>query len=138
MGQKVCGAVEWQRKLAQLSTKCKNCGTGERKSLLRKIASTVCSPPPAFGRIGLRNLDRASFDKYVEEGAYESAAFQLIAPRMGYMVSKSPAGQQIATVSLPGLVDEFSLQADELCLSLAGAIAGAVSQIEVEPQNSMH
>lgn len=97
--------------------------------MLRRIFGLInIAPSPSFLG-GIAQPDAAMFEAWVSLGATTSAAEALIGDDAGYMLSRDSDGHYLASVILPGRIEETTASADTAALALVGALALALLEV---------
>ncbi|MCW1402101.1 hypothetical protein OKA06_07090 [Novosphingobium sp. MW5] len=116
----------WFDALGELALTSAGSFPDEEARLLRQLYHLVANAPsPAF-LAGVVQPDIAQFEASVGIGATESAALSLLGEDAGYMLSRGSGGQHLASVILPGRMEEATAGADSAALAIAGALAIAL------------
>ena len=97
--------------------------------MLRRIFALIEQAPSPSFLAGINQPDAALFEAWVSLGATTSAAASLIGEYAGYMLSRDADGNYLASVILPGRVDETTAGADTAALAIVGALALALHEV---------
>jgi len=116
---------------AQLASTAQACATAdafEQADILNQAWKAIVELPVELRQVFLPGFPSAGrFAQLLTASAHETAAIELLGNGLGYIASRSPDGNHIATVSGPGGA-EFTEVADTLAL---GLVAGLVKLLQV-------
>ncbi|MFM5930491.1 MAG: hypothetical protein ACKOPQ_06250 [Novosphingobium sp.] len=96
---------------------------------LREAFGLIHAAPAASLLAGVAVPDRAGFEFLVQAGAAESAALSLLGGDAGFMLSRGPEGRFLASVILPGRLEESSAGAETAALALMAALAVGLQDV---------
>lgn len=119
----------WFDALGELALTCAGSFPDEEARLLRQLYHLVANAPSPGFLAGVVQPDIAQFEASVGIGAMESAALSLLGDDAGYMLSRGSGGQHLASIILPGRVEEATAGADTAALAIVGALAMALQDV---------
>lgn len=119
----------WFDALGELAIACAGAFAEDEGALLRRLHGLIERAPSPVFLEGIVPTDPALFDAMVSLGAATSAALSLIGEDAGYMLSRDSAGQYLASVMLPGRLEEATTGADSAALAIVGALAIALHDV---------
>ncbi|MFM5908806.1 MAG: hypothetical protein ACKOPO_14655 [Novosphingobium sp.] len=123
----------WFDGLRDLALACSGSFAEEEARRLREAFALLQAAPSADLLAGIDLPDSASFEFLVHAGAAESAALMLIGPEAGFMLSRGPEGRFLASVFLPGRLEESSAGAETAALALLAALAVGLQDAAMSP-----
>lgn len=126
----------WFDALAELALSCAGSFPDDEARLLRRLYNLVANAPSPGFIAGVAQPDIAQFEASVCIGATESAALSLLGDDAGFMLSRGAGGQYLASVILPGRVEEATAGADSAALAITAALAMALQ--DVLPLSTSH
>ncbi|MDE1915781.1 MAG: hypothetical protein KGJ57_05660 [Sphingomonadales bacterium] len=118
---------EWRLRLAQLCQESANAACGQEDAYLRLGHGLLASLPAASHPLSAHLPPLARFEALLAAGAHDSAAMALVPEGGSYMVSRACEGGSMATVMLPGMDEEVTIQAHSPALALISALAAALA-----------
>lgn len=119
----------WFDALGELALTCAGSFPEEEARLLRQLYHLIANTPSPGFIAGVMQPDIARFEASIGIGATESAALSLLGEDAGYMLSRGSGGQHLASVILPGRVEEATAGADTVTLALVAALAIALQDV---------
>ncbi len=121
-------AQSWVLSMSEMALACSGAFACEEARHLRACHALLQSAPASVlpWVDALPKLDR--IEALLQAGAAESAALALLGDRCGYMLSRGPMGEALATIVLPGSTNECTANGDTLALAIAAALAQALSE----------
>jgi hypothetical protein len=116
----------WFDSLTDLALACAGSFAGEEALRLREAHALLGSAPSRDMLAGTRRPSEVVFETLVRANAGESAALSLLGEDAGFMVSRGSEGRYLASVILPGRLEEASAGAETAALAIIGALALAL------------
>jgi len=93
----------WNERVLDLLQGCSGADSKDVDGLTRALFAVVALAPETVRDYLDINLDRSRFDKLVELGALECAILQIYGANLGFMMSRSPEGLAVASLSCLGV-----------------------------------
>ncbi len=118
----------WARAMAELSLACAGSFAPDQVERVRDLVDLLTLAPDPALLTGLVAPDLARIEALLRLNAWEQAVLAMLAADTGYIISRGPNGQYLASVILPGRVEEVTVSGDSMALALAGAAALALSE----------
>lgn len=112
--------ADWLDQLADLSLACLGTAPHAQGDRLREFNDLLFLAPEKALVDGVKAIIPDRFDKWIDEGAYETAALAIL-DEAAYMISRGRGGY-MATVMLSG-GDECTVTADTFALAAVAAMA---------------
>jgi len=125
------GVAAWRRAVGQLALACAGSFPGEEAQRLREMRRLLAEASEPGLLRGLTVPSAERMDQLVAAEAAPSAAFALLGPDCGYLLSRGAGGQHLASVILPGADEETSATGDTVALALIGALGLALVEADV-------
>ena len=119
----------WFDAMDDIALACAGAFADDEGALLRRFHGLLGHAPSPVLLAGLAQPDAALFDASVSLGAATSAALSLIGEDAGYMLSRDSSGQHLASIILPGRLEEATAGADTAALAIVGALAVALHDL---------
>ncbi len=121
-------APSWPVRMSEMALACSGAFACEEGRHLRAFYALLLAAPQALmtWASALPAADR--IEALLRAGACESAALALLGDQCGYMFSRGPMGEALATIVLPGSNNECTANGDTLALAIAAALAQALSE----------
>lgn len=117
----------WRARAGELALACAGAFPAEEVARLRDMAALLREGPGALA--GLIAPDPARLDALIAADAVLAGVVALFdRSGAGYLLSRGPAGQHLASVILPGAQEEQSAGGDTAGLALLGALALALAE----------
>ena len=91
----------WRMRLEELGLACRISEAAGQADGVREAFDLLMLAPPGLHKHLSQHLVEAKIDAMLATGAYESAALSLLPRSAGYMLSRGPSGEHLATVILP-------------------------------------
>jgi len=121
-------AGEWRLRLAQLCRDCAVAEGEEEAGYLRLALDLMAIAPEADRAMVADHLPpQARFDALLAMGAYDSAALVLLPEQASYILSRSAAGQCLASVLLPQVDEEMTSEAQSPALAIVSALLACLA-----------
>ena len=121
-------APSWAVRMSEMALACSGAFATEEARHLRACHALLQSAPETV-LPWVKALPEASrFAALLQVGAGESAALTLLGDCCGFMLSRGPMGEALATIVLPGTANECTANGDTLALAIAAALAQALSE----------
>ena len=131
-GKAVAG---WRRQLGELALACAGSFPSEEAQRLRDMHRLLAKAPTSAVLRGAVVPDAERLEQLIAAEASSAAALALLGSQCGYLLSRGAGGQHLASVVLPGAVEEISASGDTLTLALVGALALALADADLrEPE----
>lgn len=113
----------WIDRLEQLAASCAGRVARDPGDLLLDAERLIraCPPELAAWCLPLASSETLALQRAV--GAHVSIALGLCSGHVSYLVSRSAAGDAIATLAMPGLECEASCVANDAAIAITGALA---------------
>ena len=125
--------MNWADQATTLSLECAATPYKYQATMLRQAYALMGNPPAAIGALIAPSLPLAHFEALLGVGAYETAAIALLGTRIGYLVSRGPGGDCLASVVLPGMSEDLCVEAPTEALALLSALLAATVQLLEQP-----
>lgn len=122
-------SASWFDALGELALSCAGAFAEEEGAMLRRIFGLIDRAPSPSFLAGIVQPDAALFEAWVSLGATTSAAEALIGEDAGYMLSRDSDGNYLASIILPGRIEETTASADTAALAIVGALAIALHEV---------
>lgn len=119
----------WFASLCELELACAGSFAGEEIRRLREACALLRQAPSPDLLAGVVVPDANLFETLLHAGAADSAALSLIGADSGFMLSRGSEGRYLASVILPGRVEEASAGAETAALAIVGALALALQDV---------
>ena len=117
----------WRAHLRALAAECDASFADEQAERIRDAWRLLASAPlVSSGGQPFALPPSDAIDAMIEAEAFESAALSLIAPDMGFLLSRGGNGLAIASVVLPGGEEDHTASGASPALALLGALALAL------------
>lgn len=127
---------DWADRLADLTGACSTAFARDEARYLRAFHALLRAAPSAELIAGLAIPDAARFGALIVASACDSAALSLLGASCGYMLSRGNEGEHMASVILPGQIEECTASGDSLALALVAALATALGTLPVLAETS--
>lgn len=117
-------------RLEVLANDAEVAGPGECAQLLLRLRALIAASEPSAGDIviGRAVIDDARFDALIDAGADMSAALALLPRRAAWMLSSRAEGDLfLATILLPGMIEEVTGQGASAALAMVAGTALAMA-----------
>ena len=114
--------------MSEMALACSGAFACEQERHLRACHALLQAAPETVLPWVKALLATDRFEALLKAGAAESAALALLGDCCGYMLSRGPMGEALATVILPGSSNECTANGDTLALAIAAALAQALSE----------
>lgn len=119
--------VAWQEQVADLVALCASAFAKDEAQHLRAMRALLAAAPEPRLVKGLVAVEPARLERLIACDAFDSAALALIGAETGYLLSRGPLGEHLASVVLPEATEEVTRCGDTVALALVGAIAAALT-----------
>lgn len=126
MGRQTIIPASQRARLRNLRSDCENSGPSEQADIIREARPLFAEATKAMGLPECVLKNNAEMECLLAEGAYETAALQLLSKGSAFVVSQGPKGACYASVLLPGDCQEKGAVGDSVALSVIGAEAAAI------------
>ncbi len=117
----------WRQRLRALCDGAAEAEPGEADDCLREAYALLAVAPRGLGSWLPVLPHQRAFDALLAAGGGESAALALLPDEAGYLLSRGASGANLASVVLPGRIEDISSQGASAALALVSARAGALS-----------
>lgn len=122
------GESAWCLRLQEFVCDCVASTAGEQAKRLREAANLMRLAPPSVMVPGGNAVDQQTIEMMIGAQAFESAVLALMGPDAGYMLSRGN-GTCLATVFMPGLLEELTYEGATPALALLAAHASALAEV---------
>ena len=123
-------AGEWRLRLTELCRDCALADSGEQADMLRLARSLLSIAPEDASGIKPAHLPSLkAFERLLDVGAWESAALDLMPEEASFMLSRAGEGHCMASITLPGLDEEVTSEADTVAMALVSALAAGLAML---------
>lgn len=117
----------WRAHLRAFAAECDASAAEEQGERIREAWLLLAAAPAILHGSLAGNLPPSdAIEAMIEAEAFESAALSLIAPDMGFLLSRGGNGLAIASVVLPGGEEDHTSSGASPALALLGALALAL------------
>lgn len=118
---------DWCLALSDLAVECLDSQPGRQSKLLAEAYALLRAVGGSHLTIELPSEDR--FSRLLVCEAFESAGIQLVGPNAGYLISRSPDGAHIVSVSMTA-AEEVTFECTTPALGLIAGLATALARID--------
>ena len=123
-------AGEWRLRLSELCRDCALADSGEQADMLRLARSLLSIAPDDAQGIDPSHLPGVNaFERLLDAGAWESAALDLMPDEASFMLSRSGDSHCMASITLPGLEEEVTSEADTPAMAMVSALAAGLAML---------
>ena len=120
----------WHGRMEDFLYDCAASAAIEEADRIREACRLLAQPPAAIAPQGeqlvARPVPADAIAAMLEAGAAESAVMALLAPEVGYMLSRGGNGVCLASVVLPDGTEEVTAEGSTLALALLAGLVSAV------------
>jgi hypothetical protein len=120
--------ARWFERLEQMTQACVQSVAADQGKRIREMRDLLARAPEPALLAGLVLPDAASLEARLDAHCWESAAMAMLDADSAYLLSRGAYGRHLASVILPGQVEDFPSPGNTLALALLGAMAQALSQ----------
>ena len=119
----------WRMRLEELGLACRISEAAGQADGVREAFDLLMLAPPGQHKHLSQHLVEAKLDAMLAIGAYESAALSLLPRSAGYMLSRGPSGEHLATVILPESEQERIAGGATAALALIAALMAELAEL---------
>ena len=119
----------WRMRLEELGLACRISAPAGQADGVREAFDLLMLAPPGRRQQLSPKLAEAQIAAMVATGAFESAALALLPQRAGYMLSRGPSGEHLASVFLPESDREMTVGGATAALALIAALMAELAEI---------
>lgn len=117
----------WCRRLEDLTLACVQSVAADQEERIREMRELLSRAPEPALLAGLVLPDAAAMEERLDAQCWESAALAMLDSDSAYLLSRGSQGRHLASVILPGGVEDMPSPGSTLALALIGAMALALS-----------
>lgn len=121
---------EWLHALRDLALDCAGSDTYDAQHRVLQMNELLLVAPEQGALEGLQPIAPVRLRRLLDAGAADAAVLGMLDHGAGYMLSRSGDGQSLATVVLPGAIEEASAAGVTPALALVGALALALATVK--------
>ena len=123
----------WRMRLEELGHACRiSEAAGQSDGVREAFDLLMLAPPGQQSHLGPHlapKLAEAKIDAMLAAGAFESAALALLPQHAGYMLSRGPSGEHLASVFLPDSDRETTAGGATAALALVAALMAELTEV---------
>ena len=127
--QKHLAETYWRMRLEELGLACQISEAAGQSDGVREAFDLLMLAPPVHCLHLLPQLAEAKLEAMLAAGAYESAALALLPKSAGYMLSRGPNGEHLASVFLPASEQEMTASGATAALALVAALMAELAEL---------
>ena len=119
----------WRMRLEELGQACRLSEASGQADGVREAFDLLRLAPPGQHLQFIPELAEARLEAMLAAGAHESAALSLLPQDAGYMLSRGPNGENLATVILPESEQEMAVGGATAALALIAALMAELAEV---------
>lgn len=119
----------WITNIQSIHNACGRAKPETGGELIRILHDVISLAPFELTSVIGAPMSRARLEQFLSCGAEESAAFQILPRNIGCMISKSPRGNSMVTVSIEAYDLEHTFSGPSVLIALTGALSELIFEI---------